>query len=412
MNYSIETYISENKAIQVLVEKDARNAFLSIKEIATLFSIPRKTASDKLARLLKKQDNIKWRKFAINVGNRTLTIKHYPLEIVLILGNLIQSDEAEKIQRWFIKKTLYLDNEDQINNSDNSYTIIDYNEGSFSLGIAVSPREETVWLTQSQMAILFDVSKQTISFHIKNVLETKELDSSVVKENLTTGADGKNYLTYLYNLDMVISIGYRVNSKRGIAFRKWANTVLKSYLLKGYSFDEKRLFLIERALLATKNDIEDIKRQLESLRVMKIDGNGDVWLLHKGESFSIYSFLLFLISIAEHSICLIDPYADEKSLILLSRKKEGVMPTLVISKRGQLHGEEINSFKKQFGPITIKMDKDNHDRYLILDERICISFGSSFNSISMHESHAQAINNQTFVAELIRRAQSLPEVVL
>ncbi len=100
----------------------------------------------------------------------------------------------------------------------------------------------TVWLTQLEMAELFDATKQNISLHLKNIFEDGELDvDSVVKESLTTAADGKRYKTLLYNLDAILAVGYRVRSPRGVQFRRWASTVLKEYLLKGFAMDDERL---------------------------------------------------------------------------------------------------------------------------------------------------------------------------
>ncbi|MCK5805146.1 MAG: virulence RhuM family protein, partial [Lentisphaeria bacterium] len=102
--------------------------------------------------------------------------------------------------------------------------------------------QNTVWLTQLEMAELFDATKQNISLHLKNIFEDGELDSdSVVKESLTTAADGKRYKTLLYNLDAILAVGYRVRSLRGVQFRRWASTVLKEYLLKGFAMDDERL---------------------------------------------------------------------------------------------------------------------------------------------------------------------------
>src|SRR5436190_1233586 len=102
--------------------------------------------------------------------------------------------------------------------------------------------QQTVWLTQLEMAELFDATKQNISLHLKNIFEEGELgEDSVVKESLTTAADGKSYLTKLYNLDAILAVGYRVRSTRGVQFRRWASTVLKEYLIKGFAMDDERL---------------------------------------------------------------------------------------------------------------------------------------------------------------------------
>ena len=108
--------------------------------------------------------------------------------------------------------------------------------------IDVSMQDETVWLSQADMSKLFQTTKQNISLHIRNIFKDGELDSaSVVKEYLTTGTDGKNYKTKFYNLDVIISIGYRVKSQRGVQFRIWATNILKEYIKKGFAMDDDRL---------------------------------------------------------------------------------------------------------------------------------------------------------------------------
>ena len=132
------------------------------------------------------------------------------------------------------------------------------------ISLSLEILKNTVWLTQNQMAELFKTTKQNISLHANNCFKEGELDKkSVVKESLTTAADGKNYKTKLYNLDVIISIGYRVKSKRGVEFRQWANEILKQYILKGYVVNKKRLQALEKTvdiqtkMLANALDVEE-----------------------------------------------------------------------------------------------------------------------------------------------------------
>ena len=132
------------------------------------------------------------------------------------------------------------------------------------ISLSVEILENTLWITQNQMAELFKTTKQNISLHANNCFKEGELDKkSVVKESLTTAADGKNYKTKLYNLDVIISIGYRIKSKRGVEFRQWANEILKQYILKGYAVNKKRLQALEKTvdiqtkMLANALDVEE-----------------------------------------------------------------------------------------------------------------------------------------------------------
>ena len=128
----------------------------------------------------------------------------------------------------------------EIMNQDNNKILI-YTSDDGQVKIEVRLEDENVWLTQNAMAELFDTTKQNISLHIKNIFAENELnENSVVKENLTTASDGKNYKTKFYNLDLIISVGYRVKSIRGTQFRIWANKLIKEYLIKGYNLNVDR----------------------------------------------------------------------------------------------------------------------------------------------------------------------------
>ena len=152
-----------------------------------------------------------------------------------------------------------------MNSKETHYELIKFEDGDFSLDVKVSPKEDTVWLTQDEMVLLFEVDKSRISRHIKAVLEEKELDDSAVAENATTGSDGKTYYTKYYNLDMIIAVGYRVNSKRETMFRRWANTILKQYLLNGYVINKDRVIAYQSNILKLEASLIDIENRLKNL---------------------------------------------------------------------------------------------------------------------------------------------------
>ena len=133
--------------------------------------------------------------------------------------------------------------------------------------LSVPVEQETVWLTQAQMTELFNTSKQNVSLHINNCFKEGELDKdSVVKDFLTTAADGKNYKTKYYNLDVIISVGYRVKSKRGVEFRKWANSVLKQYILQGYAVNNNRIAQLGEVIQLMKRT----QNSLDSKQVLSV----------------------------------------------------------------------------------------------------------------------------------------------
>ena len=192
--------------------------------------------------------------------------------------------------------------------------IILYRPNEITEHIEVKFEEDTVWLSQQQMATLFSQTKQNISLHINNCFKENELDSnSVVKDSLTTAKDGKTYSVKYYNLDVIISVGYRVKSKEGTQFRIWANRILKEYLLKGYAVNS-RMNLLENKLEILSNKVSEIDIQISS---HLIPNQG---VFFDGQVFDAYELTSRLIRSAKFSIVLIDNYMDENTLTQLSKK--------------------------------------------------------------------------------------------
>ncbi|MDR2589759.1 MAG: virulence RhuM family protein [Oscillospiraceae bacterium] len=214
--------------------------------------------------------------------------------------------------------------------------------------------EDTVWLTQQQMSLLFNHSKQNISLHINNIFREGELiQNSVVKDYLTTATDGKNYKVKYYNLDVIISVGYRVKSVQGTQFRIWATSKLKDYLLKGYAMNN-RLNRIE-------NRVDEIELQLNTKH---IPTQG---VFFDGQMFDAYELVSKIIRTAKQSIILIDNYIDETTLIHLAKKNKDVKVLLLtqsINKQLNLDVQKVNS---QYGGFIVKEFNKSHDRFLIID---------------------------------------------
>lgn len=191
------------------------------------------------------------------------------------------------------------------NQQDDSVVVYQSKDGIVRLDVQLS--DETVWLTQQQMMLLFETTKQNVSLHINNIFREGELDKiSVVKDCLTTAADGKNYHVLYYNLDVIISVGYRVKSKRGTQFRQWANKVLKDYLLKGYSINQ-RLAQIENKIDVQGQKLAEHDQKIDFFvrtSLPPVEG-----IFFDGQIFDAYTFVSDLIRSAKKSIVLFDWYA-------------------------------------------------------------------------------------------------------
>lgn len=241
--------------------------------------------------------------------------------------------------------------------------------------LEVRLENETVWLTQAQMVELFSSTKQNISLHINNIFKEGELkQEATVKEYLTVQKEGnrnvKRKIT-CYNLDVIISVGYRVKSIRGTQFRQWANGVLKEYLLKGYSVN-RRLTELEHTVAEHSRKIDFFVRT----SLPPVEG-----IFYDGQLFDAYKFATDLIRSARKSLLLIDNYVDESVLLMLSKRNADVTAdiyTQAVSHQLQLDLQKHNS---QYPPIELHTYKKCHDRFLIIDGTDIYHIGVSLKDL-------------------------------
>lgn len=232
--------------------------------------------------------------------------------------------------------------------------------------------DETVWLTQAQMSELFQTSKQNISLHTNNIFKEHELDrGSVVKDYLTTASDGKKYRVSYYNLDVIISVGYRVRSYRGTKFRQWANKVLKEYMLKGYSVN-CRLTELEHTVSEHSRKIEFFVRT----SLPPVEG-----IFYDGQIFDAYKFAADLIRSARKSIILIDNYVDETVLMMLSKRSEGVSATVCTRNICESFRLDIEKYSRQYPPVEVWTCTKIHDRFMIIDGLDVYHIGASLKDL-------------------------------
>jgi hypothetical protein len=230
-----------------------------------------------------------------------------------------------------------------------------------SMKLEVRLENETVWLSLNQISKLFDRDKSVVSRHIKNIFIEEELFmDSVVAKFATTSTDGKMYQVEYFNLDVIISVGYRVKSKRGTLFRQWANRVLKDYLLKGYVIN-KRIERLEYRVTETEKKIDFfVKTALPPKE----------GIFFEGQIFDAYIFASDLIKSAKKSIILIDNYVDETVLLLLSKrlpKISAIIYTKQISLQLQL---DLTRHNAQYELINLYESNRFHDRFLIVDHTV------------------------------------------
>lgn len=250
--------------------------------------------------------------------------------------------------------------------------IIIYQPDNGSAKLEVRLEDDTVWLTQAQMADLFQTTRNNITLHISNIFRESELkENSVCKDSLLTARDGKSYNTKLYNLDVIISIGYRVKSYRGTQFRIWANKVLKNYLLRGYAINH-RIERIERKLV-------EHDQQFEFL--IKSSLLPDEGIFYDGQIFDAWQFASDLIRSARESIILIDNYVDESVLTLLSKREKGVLASIYTSTISRQLKLDLKQFNAQYPTIDVIVFNKSHDRFLIIDNKNVYHLGASLKDL-------------------------------
>lgn len=238
--------------------------------------------------------------------------------------------------------------------------------------LEVRLEEETVWLSIDEMSQLFARDISVIGKHIRNIFKEGELSKeSVWAKFAYTASDGKTYQVDYYNLDVIISVGYRVKSHRGTQFRQWANKVLKEYLLKGYSVN-RRLTELEHTVAEHSKKIDFFVRT----SLPPVEG-----IFYQGQIFDAYKFATDLIRSAKQSLVLIDNYVDESVLLMLSKRGSGVTATIYTHTVGTQLQLDLDRHNDQYPPIDIRTYKGSHDRFLIVDGKEIYHIGASLKDL-------------------------------
>ena len=241
--------------------------------------------------------------------------------------------------------------------------------------LEVRVENETVWLTQSQMAELFGCGTDNVGLHLKNIYAVGELSKEATAEEFSVvrreGARMVNRRVTCYNLDAIISVGYRVNSVLGVRFRQWATGVLREYLLRGYAVND-RLDRLERKV--AKHD-EQISLFVHAA-LPPVEG-----VFFGGQLWDACSLVERLVARAKRSILLIDSWVGPGTLDMLAKKHSGVSVEIVTSSNGKLAATDIAKFNAQYPTLSVRTSTNFHDRFLILDDKELYHIGASLKDL-------------------------------
>ena len=255
---------------------------------------------------------------------------------------------------------------DSTNTSIHTGEIILYQPDN-SIRLEVRIEEETVWLSQIQMAELFQTTRNNVTMHISNIFKEGELRKNVVcKESLLTTQHGaivgrtQTKSIQFYNLDVIISVGYRIKSKHGTLFRVWATQVIKEYLLRGHAINQR--------LARLEQKVVEHDQQFDLLIRTSLPPKEGIFF--DGQVFDAYTFVADLIKSATNSIVLIDNYIDESVLLLLSKRTKDVTATVYTAQITAQLKLDLQKYNSQYTPISIKTFTRTHDRFLLIDSSV------------------------------------------
>ena len=258
---------------------------------------------------------------------------------------------------------------------ENISNVIVYNDGELELKVSVE--QESVWLNRNQIAELFGRDVKTIGKHISNVFDEKELEKYSTVANFATvqnegGRDVKRDIEY-YNLDVIISVGYRVKSQKGVRFRQWATTILKNYIQNGYAINHHKI--TEQRLFELENDMRIIKSKIKNNSLEFIQN-----IFYDGQVFDAYVFINNLLKLARKEVILLDNYIDETVFILFSKYPNIKIKiyTANITKQLKL---DFQKYQTQYKNIELNEFKNSHDRFLIIDKKEVYHLGASLKDL-------------------------------
>ncbi len=269
-----------------------------------------------------------------------------------------------------------------------------------TIRLEVRVENETVWLNRQQMATLFGRDVKTIGKHVNNALHEELANVPTVANFAIVQNEGNRMVTRnieFYSIDMIMSVGYRVKSEQGIRFRRWANEILKQYLLRGYVVNA-RIMALEQHVAEQDTQIKDLKNKVDFFvrsSLPPVEG-----IFYDGQIFDAYAHIISLIKQAKTSIVLIDNYVDVDTLTMLSNRADNVSTTIYTRQLSQQQQLDIQRHNQQYSPINICITQRNHDRFLIIDNTVYL-FGASlkdagkklFAYIKMQETPAMELLN-------------------
>ena len=387
------TFIDGDFSMEINVSEEERTIYMNQTEIGLLLGVNQATIS----RNIKKMDISKWDSYAENaticIEVATGATNYYSLGIVKEIGQKYNPERIEKLENWL--SDLLSENELEI--IDNEYEIVRYNQDNLNIPVRLDKSTNSLWMTQKEMADLYDTSRQDIAHHIQNLLDDQEIEyEGMCKYYLPMLVNGRRYKTTIYSIDVILIVGYRVRTQKAINFRKWASGIIKEHLYSSY-FGKSDNYLPAFSL-ETNSRLATIEERIDRLESKNI-------VHFRNVSFDAYLFLTFQFSTARKEIFIIDVYADEFLISALKAVQDGVKVIIVAGKNCRITKEEIEIYHRSHPnvEVTIMEEIDEHDRHVFIDRKTGFMLGSSINTLGYYDSHIIEINDNKYIKEIIEK---------
>jgi hypothetical protein len=255
--------------------------------------------------------------------------------------------------------------------------IVIYQSGEIELKVSVN--NETIWLRQDEISLLFEKDRTVITRHINNILKDNEVDekSNVQKMHIPNSDKPVKF----YSLDIILAVGYRTNSAKAIKFRQWATNVLRNYIINAYAINDNRITHqrfkdLENEVSALKSKVNTISNAIENNDVKPKQG-----IYYNGQIFDAYVFIADLIKSAKKSILLIDNYIDESILQLFTKRRKNVTVSIYTKNITKVLKQDLEKHNSQYPEISVKKFTKAHDRFLIIDENTVYHIGASLKDL-------------------------------
>ena len=400
VNLVKHTFIDGDFSMDINVSEEERTIYMSQKEMVKIFEISQGTISKFIKEIYQSQmGQYSSDMQIVNMIFQDRT-SFYSLEIIKEIGQKYNPERLEKLENWL--DDLLSDNNLDI--IDGGYEIVRYNQDNFSIPVRIDRATNSMWMTQKEISDLFETTIQNVGQHISNIFEEKELEiNSVVKKNFITALDGKMYETSIYNIDMILSVGYRIKTSKARAFRLWSNEILKRNIDAHFDYAISNYRLANRDLDSFIADNQELRTRVAKLEESFAELKPTTWFFNKDHAYNAYITLSIFVSFAHSEVFIIDPYLDRFTFSLLDQARDNISIILVGSNKSNYSDVELELLRRNKRKIEIIKDNDAHGRYVFVDRRYGYVLDQSPNSIFYYDFGITSIDDITAIKQIIHK---------